>query len=206
MLYRPTGLKELQLVYEVGMRAWPPRLAEQPIFYPVLNFEYAAQIARDWNTKSDFFVGYVTQFEVDDIYLAQFERQVVGGQRHEELWIPAEQLEEFNQHIVGQIAVTGAYFGPQFRGFIPNKAGLKGKDVIAQFADLVKLYDNNLADFQAELKTNDLAVFLNYPFWLQHDFSAEGISLAKRDRVLETLQKLWAILFPEIALPTLAEA
>ncbi|WP_208353618.1 hypothetical protein [Pseudaestuariivita rosea] len=32
ILFRPTGLKELELVRDAGWRAWPPRLADQPIF------------------------------------------------------------------------------------------------------------------------------------------------------------------------------
>ncbi len=50
-LYRPVGPRELELIEASGFRAFPPRLPEQPIFYPVLSFEYAAQIARDWNAK-----------------------------------------------------------------------------------------------------------------------------------------------------------
>src|SRR5690349_12241959 len=46
-LWRPTGPAELKLVEESGWRAWPPRLPEQPIFYPVLNEDYAIRIARD---------------------------------------------------------------------------------------------------------------------------------------------------------------
>jgi hypothetical protein len=37
-LWRPVGPEELALVEASGRRAWPPRLPEQPIFYPVLNF------------------------------------------------------------------------------------------------------------------------------------------------------------------------
>ncbi len=50
-LFRPVGQNELNLIKESGYKAFPPRLPEQPIFYPVLNEEYATQIARDWNTK-----------------------------------------------------------------------------------------------------------------------------------------------------------
>jgi hypothetical protein len=50
-LYRPVGTKELELISQLDLRAFPPRLEIQPIFYLVLNFDYAAQIARDWNTK-----------------------------------------------------------------------------------------------------------------------------------------------------------
>ena len=105
-LFRPVGSKELALVEASGFTAFPPRLPEQPIFYPVTNEEYACQIARDWNTKfNEEKVGYVTQFALPTKYLDQFDRKIVGGAEHEELWVPAEQLEEFNQQIVGMIKV-----------------------------------------------------------------------------------------------------
>ena len=108
-LYRPTGARELALIRESGFTAFPPRLPEQPIFYPVTNEAYATQIARDWNTKFGEEVGYVTRFEVKADYLSKFDRQVVGGRSHEEYWIPAEDLEEFNRHIVGKIDVIGTF-------------------------------------------------------------------------------------------------
>lgn len=113
-LFRPVGAHELRLVADTGYQAFPPRLADQPIFYPVMNFEYAEQIARDWNTKRGDFAGFVTQFEVDGEYAQRFPVQVVGGRQHEELWVPAEGLEEFNRHIVGQIKIVAAYYGEQF--------------------------------------------------------------------------------------------
>ena len=62
-LFRPVGPKELALIRESGWRAFPPRLPEQPIFYRVLNEEYAAQIARHWNASSPTtgYRGYVTR-------------------------------------------------------------------------------------------------------------------------------------------------
>src|SRR5215468_6981163 len=120
ILYRPVGLEELLLIYESRLRAFPPRLPEQPIFYPVLTVAYARQIARDWNTKSGAHAGYVTRFNGDDSYLSQFERHKVGGNIHEELWVPAERLDEFNANIDGMITVVEAYFGPGFRGFMPK--------------------------------------------------------------------------------------
>ena len=113
-LYRPVGYNELKLIAETRYTAFPPRLPDQPIFYPVLNFEYAEQIARDWNTKSNSFAGFVTKFDVGTEYLQQFPVQVVGGRQHEELWVPAEELEEFNGHIVGKIEIVAAYYGEQF--------------------------------------------------------------------------------------------
>ena len=107
-LYRPVGPAELDLIRDSGWREFPPRLPEQPIFYPVLNQEYAAQIARDWNVKESG-SGFVTRFEVNSDYLERFPRQVVGGSQHEELWVPAEELEVFNSNIVGLIEVVEAF-------------------------------------------------------------------------------------------------
>lgn len=116
ILYRPVGLKELYLIAQANYRAFPPRLPEQPIFYPVLNFEYAEQIARDWNTKSPPFAGFVTRFEVEQAYAEKFEIQTVGNRTHQELWVPAEELEEFNRHLIGPIQVVASYYGEQFTG------------------------------------------------------------------------------------------
>lgn len=109
-LYRPVGGKELELIREAGSRAFPPRLPDQPIFYPVLSQSYAAQIARDWNSKlHDDGVGYVTAFDVLADYLARHEVKQVGGADHREYWIPAEELPEFNASIVGEIRVVDAF-------------------------------------------------------------------------------------------------
>ena len=110
-LYRPTGPKELALVRESGMRAWPPRLPEQPIFYPVLLEEYAEQIARDWNSTSAAadFTGFVTRFRVRADFLARYDVQTVGSSRHREYWIPAEEVDDLNRNIVGPIEVIAEY-------------------------------------------------------------------------------------------------
>ncbi|MFB2918324.1 hypothetical protein [Aerosakkonema funiforme] len=124
LYYRPVGLKELELIAKADFKAFPPRLPEQPIFYPVLNFEYAEQIARDWNTKSNSFAGFVTKFEVEDDYAKKFDVRVVGSRIHQELWVPAEQLTEFNCHIVGKITVEAAYYGENFVGEINSETNL----------------------------------------------------------------------------------
>lgn len=110
MLYRPVGAKELELIRASGNHAFPPRLPEQPIFYPVLNEEYAAQIARDWNAK-DSGVGYVTRFGVRKEFVARYPVQIVGNSNHQELWIPAEELPAFNENIVGEIEVIAEFKG-----------------------------------------------------------------------------------------------
>src|SRR5579871_6067188 len=108
-LYRPVGPKELKLIEESGWKKFPPRQLQQPIFYPVMNEDYAIQIARDWNVAASG-SGFVTKFEVNSIYLERFSVQNVGGAMHNELWVPAEELEEFNNNIVGLIQITQSFY------------------------------------------------------------------------------------------------
>ena len=106
-LYRPVGQRELQLIRDSGFTSFPPRLAHQPIFYPVLTEQYAVQIARDWNTKdaASGYVGYVTRFQIADDFLARYPLQKVGSAEALEYWVPAEELGEFNRSIEGPIEV-----------------------------------------------------------------------------------------------------
>jgi hypothetical protein len=108
ILYRPVGSKEHDLIAASDFTAFPPRLFWQPIFYPVLYEEYATQIARDWNAR-DGNTGYVTRFHVRTDFLSRYEVHTVGSARYKEYWIPAEDLEEFNHHIVGKIEVIAEY-------------------------------------------------------------------------------------------------
>lgn len=109
-LFRPVGQKELDLIRETGFTKFRPRLPEQPIFYPVLNEEYAAQIAPDWNAKYNADkVGFVTRFNVRKDFLDRFDVKVVGGKTHQEYWIPSQELEEFNQNIIGKIKVISEF-------------------------------------------------------------------------------------------------
>ena len=107
VLFRPVGEEELALIKESGFKGFPPRLPDQPIFYPVTNEDYAIQIARDWNAKLNASKsGYVTCFAVRKSFLDNYETRIVGGTNHEEYWIPADKLEELNRNIVGKIDVT----------------------------------------------------------------------------------------------------
>lgn len=107
-LWRPTGPDELALVEASGWSAWPPRLPDQPIFYPVLNQDYATRIARDWNVKASG-VGYVTRFEVEKSFLDSYDVQQAGGQTILEYWIPAADVEDLDSHIVGRIEVVAEF-------------------------------------------------------------------------------------------------
>jgi hypothetical protein len=113
VLYRPVGQQELDLIRSLDDHEFPPRLPEQPIFYPVLHEEYAVKIARDWNAKyNEPKCGYVTRFRVRKSFLDRYELKTVGSSAHQEYWIPAAELDEFNQNIVGTIEVIAEFRNP----------------------------------------------------------------------------------------------
>jgi hypothetical protein len=201
--FRPVGLHELSLIWDAGMREFPPRLPHQPIFYPVANVEYATQIARDWNTKdkSSGFAGFVTRFVTPTSYLAGFEPHTVGSATHVEYWIPAEQLPVFNASIQGMIRVDGAYFGEGFKGFVPDKSELKGRDAVSQFVSMSKTFDYSTMDFVCEVAANRKAVFLNFLFWAQFDFARLGIDQTQRDAIIEKVREAWEFNPIEVPLP-----
>jgi hypothetical protein len=200
-LYRPVGLHELALIWDSGMREFPPRLPHQPIFYPVANIEYATQIARDWNTKDSSFAGYVSKFAVADSFLASFEPHTVGSAIHVEFWIPAEQIHEFNVSIEGGISVESGFFGSGFKGFVPDSFGLKGKDAVEQFVAMAKTRDYSRMDFVHEVSTNRKAVYLNFLFWVQFDFTSLGIEMARRNAVIRMIKEAWDCNHIEVSLP-----
>lgn len=115
-LYRPVGIKELQLIIDTDFKKFPPRLAWQPIFYPVMNQEYAEQIAKKWNINDEFsgYCSVVTAFDLPNDFLQKYDVQNVGGFIHNELWIPADELDEFNKQIIGEIKIVKAFVGHQF--------------------------------------------------------------------------------------------
>jgi hypothetical protein len=116
-LYRPVGEKEMLLIIENGYQKFPPRLEWQPIFYPVLNEEYASEIAEKWNTRDEAgnYLGFVTRFEVQEEEINKYEVQNVGAKNHNELWVPSEELETFNQAIIGNIEVIRVFVGNDFK-------------------------------------------------------------------------------------------
>ena len=107
-LYRPVGPAELKLIRQSGCREFPARLPHQPIFYPVLSEAYATQIARDWNVPESG-AGFVTRFQVNAEFLLRYEVHQVGAAIHQEYWIPAEDLTDFNRNIVGSIEVIAEF-------------------------------------------------------------------------------------------------
>lgn len=207
ILYRPVGHNELALIVESGLKGFPPRLPDQPIFYPVLNAGYAKQIALEWNTKSDTFSGYVTRFNIDNDYAQKFNREIVGGKVHEELWVPSEELSEFNQKIVGHIEIISAYFGTGFKGSSPNLGFANLSANAEEYLQLmIGMFECNLMDFRGAVVINYKSVFCNYAFWKQFDVSLlKATREDSREKLLPAIKDAWHSNFPGVALPTESE-
>jgi len=125
----------------------------------------------------------------------------VGSATHVEYWIPAEELAEFNGSIQGMISVESAYFGVGFEGFVPDKLGLKGKDVAAQFVAMAKTWAYSRMDFVCEVSTNRKAVYLNFLFWAQSDFRVLDVDAQQRDSTIAHIREAWEFSHIEIPLP-----
>ena len=109
-LYRPVGEPELRLIRESGFLKFPPRLPAQPIFYSMLEEEYARVIARDWNAKyNPERSGYVMRFRARTAFLSRYEWHTVGAASYRELWVPAGELALFNENIVGMIDAVAEF-------------------------------------------------------------------------------------------------
>jgi hypothetical protein len=127
ILFRPIGLRELTLIAKAGFKLFPPRLSHQPIFRPALDREYAERIARDWSTNDRLagYAGFVIRFEIDQDYAQRFNVHVVGSRSaHRELYVRAEELDEFSNHLIGKITVLSSYYGKQFSGEIDPETQL----------------------------------------------------------------------------------
>lgn len=108
ILFRPVNQAELDLIIRSNWKKFPPRLVGQPIFYPVLNEEYAEQITREWNIPR-YGIGHVLRFEVKDEFLSKYDIQKVGLDHHLEYWIPSEDLEEMNGNIIDKIQLINTF-------------------------------------------------------------------------------------------------
>lgn len=189
-LYRPVGKKELELIIGTKSKAYPPRLDWQPIFYPVLNYDYAAQIALDWNTKDEFsgYCGFVTEFEMDKAYLEQFEVQNVGGAMHNELWVPSEQLSDFNQQIIGHIQVTGAFYGENYVGLVEGSIHFANLNAQQQLDKLKEMPLEGISDLM-EKEPN--AFLINFSYWKNN---------LKEETFCNTIKETWVNVLPDLSL------
>jgi hypothetical protein len=139
----------------------------------------------------------VTEFQIDGIYIKQFEEHVVGASIHRELWIPAEHLEEFNHHIQGRIGIVAAYYGEDYRGAKHWRNDWYADEM---FTALYVTWLDSGQDFSGEVTMNRNAILLNFKYWVTHDFSKAVLYEGEQIRFLQFLSKMWRTKFPDIHL------
>jgi len=202
-LFRPVGLLELERILDSECRAFPPRLPEQPIFYPVLNREYAEQIARDWNPSDarSGHAGFVTDFEVEASHLDRFEVKTVGANRHQELWIPAEELGAFNAKLKSRIRVTQAFYGDAYLGPRPLPTVVRAANPREQLSLFHASFEYNRFDFVLEVSANWRLVLANHAFWSVCPPEQQGLSVDAARAVLSAIAVEWDRRFPDLPLP-----
>lgn len=192
-LYRPVGFLEMDLILNTGCRRYPPRLVFQPIFYPVLNEEYAIQIAKQWNVNDNNsgYAGYVTEFDIDDNYIARFEPHQVGAQIHKEYWIPAEELQAFNSHIKSNIFITKAYYGSKYQGLSQINTAFKNKSYQEQLVYLYNLKKAYPMDFACEVLAQWKIITQNYFLWQQpQNEHTTKLNINEKEHLLESVKKI----------------
>ena len=188
ILYRPVELEELCLVYRADMRAFPVLLPQQPVFCAVLGEQDATEVARRLSTDTDSRAGFVTRFSLDEPAARDFERRIVD----DELELPAAELGELNSRLTGNIQVIAAFFGEGYVGPMVEGLALGGKTATEQFLTLLAGVGDSGFYVASNLHRSGVAVFANFFFWEQHDFTPERIGPARRDRLLEDLKRVWA--------------
>ncbi|MET7835275.1 ADP-ribosylation/crystallin J1 [Micromonospora sediminicola] len=101
--WRPLGQQELGLIREAGGRRWPALPPDQTHFFPMLDEGFAIRAAQNWNLFGP--VRYVARFHVETGFLGRYSTRSFGGSAAPMLWVAAEDLDEFNAHIVGSIEI-----------------------------------------------------------------------------------------------------
>jgi hypothetical protein len=174
-------VRQLELILESDAREFPPRLADQPFFYPVLNAGYAEQIARDWNTRDtrSGHAGFVTAFELPDDYLACYDVRVVGAREHQELWVPAGRLPEFNHHLRSRIRITIAFYGPDY-----------AHRAVEHFLELARVHEDP-ARLRSELGRTWKTVLPQHGYWTAVAAEGLGVPGQEADRVLAAIARAW---------------
>ena len=161
-LFRPVNKAELDLIQDSGWKKFPPRLPDQPIFYPVTNQEYASQITTEWNLPS-YKNGFVTEFELSKEYLSKFKVEKVGLDHHTELWVPSEELEEFNSQIIGQINVIEAYHVNPNNQYVLVKDTFKIRDQFAIAINFLNKASNFEITKESTIEDFQLKKYLEIP-------------------------------------------
>ncbi|MCL2859318.1 MAG: hypothetical protein FWF46_01845 [Oscillospiraceae bacterium] len=192
-LYKPVGLFEMEKILESDGNGFPDRLPEQPIFYPVVNYSYAIQIAEKWN-KDNYnsgFSGYVTEFNIADEYIKNYEIHCVGDKNCKEYWIPSNQLAVFNQNITDKIKIIEAFYGEQYNGIKPSGlSSFKEEKINNQFNLLKNTLSYNPFDFSCTVFVEWELINLNLLYWSKNIDKSDNV-VKEMSKCLERNNKLF---------------
>lgn len=185
-LYRPVGLYEMEKILDSGGNCFPPRMKEQPFFYPVITYDYACKIAREWNAKdtSSGNVGYVTEFIIDDSFIKRknYKMHCVGSKVDLEFWVPSNELEEFNEYIIGKIKIVKSFYGFCYKGILPTGiSGFNESNIDKQIKLLDTIYKYNPFDFSGTVYVEWKILNLNLQYWSLFE---SNIDIVKKIKML----------------------
>ncbi|MBQ5334654.1 MAG: hypothetical protein J6Z45_01760 [Oscillospiraceae bacterium] len=109
-LFRPLPAEEFRQIEANGFASFPARSSGQQLFTALLSHEGAAEIARRMRIeKQAEHTVYVVGFLVEDAYIRQFSVQNSDQPERSALWIPAEEIDILNQHLVGKIRMLDCF-------------------------------------------------------------------------------------------------
>ena len=89
-------------------RKFSPDEPDQRLFYPKLHLDYAEKIARQCNAV-EHNAGFVVRFEIPLGFIGRYELQTIGYEQHLEYKVPIDDLNDFNQKIMGKIELVSAF-------------------------------------------------------------------------------------------------
>ncbi|QDE71508.1 hypothetical protein BHS09_33495 [Myxococcus xanthus] len=118
--------------------------------------------------------------------------RTVGNSLHQELWVPAEELATFNQHIQGPVRFTEAWYGPGYLG--PDTS------LVPLERQLLALFEQS-SDALSLLQANTAVCLFNSAWWSSTPASAQGLNPSDHLRLLDRLRHAWVTLHPTWPLP-----
>ncbi len=128
--------------------------------------------------------------------LSRFTVQTVGNSLHQELWVPAEDLDTFNRHIQGPIRFIEAWYGPEYRGPDTTLGPLESQGLA-----LLKQSGGALPRLQALIQANAVACLFNFAWWASSPAPAQGLDSATLLTLLDRVREAWVALYPVWPLP-----
>lgn len=124
----------------------------------------------------------MTEFDINEEYVSKYEPHIVGSAQHEELWVPAEKLSEFNLQIVAPIRISHAFYGEQYIG---KNNKMEDASYIEQFILFRNLKNYNLMDFSYSIQESWKAVAFNYIAWSNYDYTQDIEEIEKKSLLQE---------------------